>query len=125
MIFRSLTTILFIAVANSAYTQYFQYSQYNYTSQRINPALVASADYAALGMLYRHQATGADLSLKSSFLSGAYPIISKKTRHRWSGVGVSLMDDRAGGIFATQEIAISYAVNVFFSRFQTLSLGFK
>jgi type IX secretion system PorP/SprF family membrane protein len=37
------------------------------------------------------------------------------------------MDDRSGqaGIFNTQEVGLSYALNVFLAKFQTISLGFK
>jgi type IX secretion system PorP/SprF family membrane protein len=117
--------VIFLIAAFSVQGQYFQYSQYNYTAQRINPALVAASNYASLGMLYRQQATGGDVNLKSSFVSGSYPIINKRNGHRWSGVGMAIMDDRAGGIFSTQEVSLSYGVNVFLSRYQTLSLGFK
>jgi type IX secretion system PorP/SprF family membrane protein len=111
--------------ATAASAQYFQYSQYNFSEQRINPAIVASSDYASLGLLYRNQAAGGNINLKSSLFSAAYPLMSHKTGMRWSGVGVSLMDDRSGGIFSTQEMSLSYAVNIFLSRFQSLSLGFK
>jgi type IX secretion system PorP/SprF family membrane protein len=115
----------FILLAHAGTAQYFQYSQYNYAMQRINPAMVASSDYASLGLLYRNQTTGGNLNLKSNIISGVYPLISRKTGMRWSGVGLSLMDDRAAGIFKTQEVSFSYAVNIFLSRQQTLSLGFK
>ena len=36
-----------------------------------------------------------------------------------------MMDDRSGGIYKTQEIAASYAINIRLSRFQTLSLAAK
>jgi type IX secretion system PorP/SprF family membrane protein len=122
---KAIASVIFMLLAYAVTAQYFQYSQYNYAQQRINPALVASTDHASLGMLYRHQAAGGNLNLKSSIISGAYPLLSPKTGMRWSGIGMSLMDDRAGGIFATQEASLSYAVNIFLSRFQTLSLGFK
>lgn len=125
MKFWFITVVGILIACTSVKSQYFQFSQYNFTSQRINPALVASSDYASLGMLYRQQAAGGDMRLKSSFLSGTYPIINPKTGQRWSGVGVSFMDDRAGGIFSTQEAALAYGVNVFLSRFQSLTLGFK
>jgi type IX secretion system PorP/SprF family membrane protein len=118
-------TVSFTLLAYAVTAQYFQYSQYNYAQQRINPAMVASSNYASLGMLYRHQTAGGNVNLKSSIISGVLPLLSLKTGMRWSGIGISLMDDRAGGIFATQEASLSYAVNIFLNRFQTLSLGFK
>lgn len=122
----SLLLFVFIVTATSvAYGQYFQYSQYNFTSQRINPAMVAASDYASLGMIYRNQSAASDLQLKSSMLSAAYPLLSRKTGLRWSGIGISAMDDRSGGIFSVQEAALTYGVNVFLNRYQTFSLGFK
>lgn len=107
-------------------TQYFQYSQYEFTDQRINPAMVASSDYASVSFIFRNQSTGApDINLKSNMISGAYPFLSARNGRRWSGVGLSLMDDRSGGIFSMQEISVSYAINVSLNRFQSLSLGFK
>lgn len=111
-----------IAVAKG---QYFQFSQYNFTSQRVNPAMVASSDYASISLLFRSQRTLAETGMKSTFLEGIYPILQRRTGRRWSGAGFSVMDDRAGGIFLTREASLSYAVNTFVSRYQTLSLGFR
>ncbi len=121
-----LLAILIIAIPLLARGQYFQFSQYNFTGQRINPGLVSSSDYASVDLVFRNQSTGAnDIHLKSSILSAAYPLINGRTGKRWSGVGISLMDDRSGGIFAVQEASLAYAVNVFLSRSEFLSLGFR
>ncbi len=125
MIRRLLIIILCHAAIGSARCQYFQYSQYNYASQRVNPASVASSDYASVGLLFRQQGTGGDINLKSSLISAVYPLLSKATGRRWSGIGITAMDDRAGGIFNTREASLSYAINAYLSRFQTLSLGIK
>jgi len=113
-------------MATPALAQYFQFSQYNFTPQRINPAQVASSDYASLSFDYRNQATEGGFHLNSNILNASYPLVGKNG-NRWSGVGISLMDDRSGqaGIFNTQEIALSYAVNVNIAKFQSLSLGVK
>ena len=86
--------------------------------------MVSSSDYASAGFIYRTQGTGADIHLNSSTASAIYPFINPHGK-RWSGVGLSLMDDRSGGIFSVQEASLSYAVNVFLSRLQFLSLGVK
>jgi type IX secretion system PorP/SprF family membrane protein len=118
--------VFLLAAPLLASAQYFQYSQYNFTDQRINPAMVASSDHASVGFIFRNQNTGApDIRLKSSMVSAAYPFLNRRSGKRWSGLGVSLMDDRSGGIFSLQEASLSYALNVFLSRFQSLSLGFK
>jgi len=120
--------IIFLIIVAGAHcsAQYFQYSQYNYTNQRVNPGMVASSDYASAGFIFRNQSTGAsDIHLKSNMVSVAYPFLSRKHGRRWSGIGLSLMDDRSGSIFTAQEASISYAINIFLNRFQSLSLGFK
>ena len=41
-----IVSILFVCWMKTGVAQYFQFSQYNFTPQRINPAQVASSDYA-------------------------------------------------------------------------------
>ncbi|MBT1696164.1 PorP/SprF family type IX secretion system membrane protein [Fulvivirgaceae bacterium PWU4] len=125
MMARSIILACLVMTAEWACGQYFQYSQYNFASQRINPAIVASSSYASLGLLYRQQATGGDVDLKSSFVSAVYPMLNRRTGQRWAGIGVTAMDDRADAIFKTQEASLSYALNIPLSRFTTLSLGMK
>ena len=121
-----LTLVFLFAAALLVEGQYFQYSQYNFTDPRINPALVASSDYASVSLIFRNQSTAApEVRLKSSMVSAVYPFLSRRSGARWSGLGISLLDDRSGGIFSTQEASLSYAINIFLSRFQSLSLGFK
>jgi type IX secretion system PorP/SprF family membrane protein len=117
---------IFSCLATVCSAQYFQFSQYNFTPQRVNPATVAGSDYASLSFNYRNQATDGGFHLNSNMVNLSYPLLNK-TGGRWSGIGLSLMDDRAGqsGIFNTQEIALSYAVNVNLAKFQSLSLGVK
>src|SRR5688500_19512923 len=100
-----IVSILFVCCAKTGLAQYFQFSQYNFTPQRINPAQVGSSDYASLSFDYRNQATDGGFHLISNALNASYPLISSAGK-RWSGLGVSLMDDRSGqaGIFSTQEI---------------------
>lgn len=118
--------MLMIAAPLMGVAQYFQYSQYNFTPLRINPAMASTSDYASATFIFRNQSTGApDVQMKSSMLSAIYPLISQRTGKRWSGVGVSFMEDRSGGIFSAHEASVSYAINVFLNRFQMLALGFK
>ena len=115
----------FLLKGNAVHAQYFQFSQYNFTSQRINPATLATSRYASFDVDYRNQKTGGDFNLSSNFISVAYPILNQSTGRPWSGIGLTMMDDRSGGIYKTQEIAASYAINIRLSRFQTLSLAAK
>jgi type IX secretion system PorP/SprF family membrane protein len=106
--------------------QYFQFSQFNFAPQRINPASVASSNVAQVAFLFRHQTTDGGIFLNTNMLNASYPLIAR-TGKRWSGVGVSLMHDQAGpaGIFVSQEAALSYALNIPVAKGQTLALGFK
>ena len=110
---------------SSGYSQYFQFSQYNYTLLRVNPAVLGTSKFAYLDFDYRNQKTGGEYSLNSNFVSASVPLLNQSTGKPWSGVGVSLMDDRSAGVFKTQEIALSYAVNTRLSRYQQISLGVK
>lgn len=117
---------LTLAAMTPAKAQYFQFSQYNFTPQRINPALVASSDYAEIAFVYRNQGTGGGFRLNSNSLNAMYPLQSREGK-RWSGIGVSLLDDRSGqaGIFVTQEAGLAYAINIFMASGQSLALGAK
>lgn len=119
-------TLWFAVLATHARAQYFQFSQYNFTPQRINPALVASSDDAQVAFVYRNQSTDGGFRLNTNSLNAMYPLQSRQG-NRWSGVGISLLDDRSGqgGIFVTQEAGLSYAINIAVADDQSLSLGAK
>jgi type IX secretion system PorP/SprF family membrane protein len=121
-----ITAGLLMCLALQSHAQYFQFSQYSFTPQRINPALVASSDYASLNFLYRNQGTDGGFHLNSNSLNVSYPL-AKKNGGRWSGIGLSFMDDRSGkaGIFNTQEVGLSYAVNIDIAKDQSISLGVR
>lgn len=121
-----LVIVLALSCSVQVSAQYFQFSQYNVTKQRINPATVGLSDYASASLLYRHQPTAGGFNLNSNFIDASYPLISGK-KIRWGGIGLSFMDDRAGpaALFRTQEAAVSFAYNIRVAKFQTLSLGTK
>ncbi|MEJ1239441.1 PorP/SprF family type IX secretion system membrane protein [Chryseolinea sp. T2] len=121
-----LLIIVLEVTSTQARAQYFQFSQFNFTPQRINPALVATSNYAQVAFVYRNQGTDGGFRLASNSLNAMYPIQSR-TGNRWSGVGVSFLDDRSGqaGIFSTQEAGLSYAINIAVASRQSLSLGAK
>jgi len=123
---RIIVSIIFIGLVNTGAAQYFQFSQYNFTPQRINPGQVGNSDYASASFDYRNQATDGGFHLTSNILNVSYPLISRAGK-RWSGVGMTFMDDRSGqaGIFNTQEIGLTYALNVTIAKYQTISLGVK
>lgn len=120
-----LVLIICVGIISTPRAQYFQFSQYNFSLQRINPALVGNTRYATVSLLSRNQKTGGDFNIMSNFVSATYPLLNRSTGKPWSGLGVTIMDDRSGGIFKTQEASLSYAMHLRLDRFRTLSLGFK
>jgi type IX secretion system PorP/SprF family membrane protein len=124
---RLLLIVCCCCLALMARAQYFQFSQFNFSKQRINPAYVAASNRASVSLITRDQATSGNFHINSNLLTVAYPFVNRKRGQAWSGIGVSLMDDRSGtaGIFDTQEAALSYAVAVPVASRQSLSLGMK
>jgi type IX secretion system PorP/SprF family membrane protein len=106
--------------------QYFQFSQYNFSPQRINPALVSASDYAEASLLYRNQNTAGGFHINSNIVNASYPLINRNGK-RWSGIGITFLNDKAGqqGLISHQEAGLTYAINISTSRYGTLALGFK
>lgn len=117
--------IVFLASCLVANGQYFQYTQYNFTQQRINPAQTGTTRFATAATDFRHQRTGGGVAINSNFLALSYPILQSSTGRPWSGIGVAFHNDQSSGIFRTQEAAVSYAIHAQLSKWQTLSLGVK
>ena len=122
---RILLLIVCSAMCVTLHGQYFQYSQYNFSTQRINPAMTGLTRYATAGTAYRHQQTGGDFAINSNFVNLSYPFLNSSTGVPWSGIALSLHNDQSAGIFKTQEAALGYAIHVRLSRYQTFSLGAK
>jgi type IX secretion system PorP/SprF family membrane protein len=116
---------IFSATCITLHGQYFQYSQYNFTTQRINPAMTGLTRYATAGTSYRRQQTGGDFSINSNFVNLSYPFLNSSTGVPWSGIALTLHNDQSAGIFKTQEAALGYAIHVRLSRYQTFSFGAK
>src|SRR5579859_3010396 len=117
--------LFFFLTCTLSQAQYFQFSQYNFTGQRINPALIGTSRYASAELISRTQKTGGDFNINSNFVAASYPLVNASTGRAWSGIGISLMDDRSGGIFSTQAAAFTYAMNVRINRYQLFSFGVK
>jgi type IX secretion system PorP/SprF family membrane protein len=105
--------------------QYMQFSQYDFAAQRVNPALIGTHPYSSFDVITRNQKTGGDFAINSNMASFAYPLVNPSTGRAWSGIGLSLLDDRSSGIFSTQHVALQYAVNVRLDRYHLLSFGVK
>ncbi|GHN01626.1 hypothetical protein WSM22_31150 [Cytophagales bacterium WSM2-2] len=122
---RVLLIILLACVRQTVFAQYFQFSQYNFTPTRVNPGWLGLTKYAIVDFDYRNQKTGGDFNINSNFVAIAYPLLRQSTGTPWSGIGVSIMDDRSGGIFKTQEVSLSYAVNISTGKYESFSIGFR
>ena len=116
---------LLIVIGADMHAQYFQYTQYNFVSPRINPAMTGLTRYATAGTIYRHQQTGGDFSINSNFVNLSYPLLNSSTGVPWSGISLSLHNDQSASIFKVQEAALAYAIHVRVSRYQTFSFGAK
>lgn len=116
-------SILWLLLTLSAEAQFFQFSQRQFTPQRVNPALVGSRDYFHVMANFRNQSTAGDFSLLSSTLDLAYPVSWGGQRR--GGVGLFLMDDRSGsgGIYSIQEAGLSTAVSIPTAERSSLNLG--
>ena len=117
--------ILLLTLQHFVSAQYFQYSQYNFTPTRVNPGWLGLTKYAVVDFNYRNQKTGGDFQINSNYFSIAYPLLKRSTGTPWSGIGISLMDDRSGGIFKTEEASVSYALNISTEKYESVSIGFR
>jgi len=115
--------MLFVPVALVG--QSYQFTQYNFTAQRVNPGMIGTSSYAQLDVDSRTQKTGGDFNIYSNYFAATCPLLHKSTGLPWSGIGISAVDDRSGGVFSTQEIAASYSLIVRPSRYQVLSFGLR
>ncbi|MEQ8926645.1 MAG: PorP/SprF family type IX secretion system membrane protein [Fulvivirga sp.] len=116
---------LYLFATVDTHAQYFQYSQYNYSSQRVNPGAISLSDYATASFVYRSQKSASDIALNSAFFEAKYPFIKRNGGDRWSSIGLSLMNDKIGlgGLFHSQEIGVSYALNFKSGDNSTISFG--
>jgi type IX secretion system PorP/SprF family membrane protein len=114
---------MLILLSEKVTAQYFQYSQYNFSGVRVNPALAGNSSNAEVGFLHRSQNTGGDFKIESDLLSGSYPLLNPSTGKPWSGFGILLHSDRTAGVFQVQEAALSYAIHLSVGRMQSLSFG--
>ena len=116
-----ITTLLVLTCSVQA--QFFQFSQRHFTPQRVNPATVGSSNYFHSMLNFRNQTTAGGFSLISTALDLAYPISWGGTRR--GGVGVYLLDDRAGtqGIFNIQEVGFSTGISIPTDEYSSFNLG--
>jgi len=118
---------LSIIACSTANAQYYQFSQYNFAQQRVNPGAISLDDFATVNLIYRSQQSVADIQLTNFLLSAKYPLIGSNGGDRWSALGVTLGQDKTGldGILETGKIGVSYALNFPTGKRETLSWGVR
>ena len=107
------------------HSQYFNFSQYNQTPLRVNPAYVAASDYEQFNLIYRDQNTSERSRHKSGGLSYQRPFGLRKSGWPFLGIGLFALNDRSGNqaLINTQNYGISTGVNIRLSENQSLSFG--
>ncbi len=119
------TFLILTFVIQEATAQQFNFSQYSFTDQRINPALVGIGNYWKFGGIHREQKTGPDFDILSTSISASYPFVKANNAGTFGGLGITLLDDKAGSskAFKVQEVGLSYAMQVRTGINQQLALG--
>jgi len=117
--------LLFISTATQA--QYFNFSQYDQTPLRVNPAYVVASDYEQVNLIYRNQNTAAEFDMNTGSLSYQRPIRFKKSGRYNMGIGVSALNDRTGGatLLNNQHLGLSTGGNINLNKSNVLSIGFS
>jgi type IX secretion system PorP/SprF family membrane protein len=105
--------------------QHFQFSQYNFTNQRVNPGMVGVNQQAIANYIFRNQQVGGNTQIVSNSVSLEYPLLRLQKSKHWSAVAITLLQDKAAEIFKTEEASVSYAMHIRVKKFATLSLGVR
>lgn len=118
-----LFTLCLGIIAGSSFGQNFMHALYDYTPNRVNPAFASSDDYQKGMFLFRNQYASEDIKFMTSYAEGNHPIFNEE--RRWSGVSVSLMNDRNYGaeIYSLNQISASYAISVPLQKYSEFSIG--
>ena len=120
-----LLSFVLLLCLESGYGQNFQFGQYDFTGQRINPALVSADDFADATLVHRNQSASSNFPIKSTFFSLDYPLNRGKKGKRWGGAGVYFLNDRegSGNALRLDQIGVSYALTFQLPKNQTINLG--
>lgn len=120
-----LLIVIALTTPKVTWGQYYQYSQYNYSDQRVNPGAISQSDFATAGLIFRTQRSIADVELNSFMFSAKYPFIARNGGDRWSALGITFAEDKAGlgGLFETNELGVTYALNFSAGKKGMLSIG--
>jgi len=117
---------IFITMATSAWSQYFQYSLFEYAPYRYNPAKAAVYNASVAEAVFRDQKTGGGFHIQSSSVSLSQPLW-RKDNTKIGTIGFSALDDRSGamGYFRNNEMAAAFSKSVKLNESQSLNVGVK
>ncbi|MEM1135651.1 MAG: PorP/SprF family type IX secretion system membrane protein, partial [Bacteroidota bacterium] len=107
------------------YGQYQNFSQFNFTPDRINPGRYIEKDEAALRVAYRNLGTNTNLNMNTMYASGSYPLSITRSETGWGAVNFSVFNDATNqsGLFKATELALGYTHILQTSRDQFLGFG--
>lgn len=109
--------------AGNLFGQNFMHALYNYTPNRVNPALASSNDYQSGSFLFRNQYAGENIKFTTTYAEANQPFFNEE--RRWSGLSVSLMNDQSSGsdVYSFNQVSTSYAINVPLKKYSEMSIG--
>lgn len=105
--------------------QYQNFSQYNFTPDRINPGKYIKKDETALRLAYRNLNTNINLNMFSIYASGSYPLGFSRSQTGWGAINFSVFNDETSqsGLFKSTELALGYTHVLQLGKEQFLSFG--
>lgn len=111
-------TVLFLSTV--AHGQLTQFTQNNFTHERVNPALLGFMKSSSIKLLHRRQTFLSLDRLVTNYLSLNYTNGKKR-----SGANFSYVSDQSNtfDFFKTDEFAFSYANSIYLNKNSKLSLG--
>lgn len=118
-----LFTLCLGLIAGSSFGQNFMHALYDYTPNRVNPAFASTDNFQKGMFIFRNQYASKNIRFMTSYAEGNHPIFNEE--RRWSGVSVSLMNDRNYGaeIYSLNQISASYAISVPLQKYSEFSIG--
>jgi|GEM_PF-5667387 len=120
-----LTALVFATTFGLALGQYQNFSQFNFSPDRINPGKFLKKDEASLRTVYRTINSNLNLNLNTFYASGTYPLSIISSDYSWGAFTFSVFNDATtqSGLFNTTELNLGYTHMLQIGELQTLSFG--
>lgn len=119
------TILLLLGFVNLTYGQYQNFSQFNFSPDRINPGKFLKKDEASIRTVYRTVNSSLNLNLNTIYASGTYPLSMVSSETSWGSVTFSVFNDATNqsGLFNSTELNLGYTHTLQIGEMQTLSFG--